>query len=60
MDDIAARSQALFDDILHGIGELHLEGLGLINSITRLFKLQVGMLPAEYRDITRGGALEGG
>jgi sensor histidine kinase YesM len=54
VDGIIAQSQTLFDNMLSGIGEMHLGGLGLLNSITRLRLLYNNNIHFSARPLYRG------
>ncbi|MDR2371367.1 MAG: histidine kinase [Treponema sp.] len=54
VERIIGRSQALFDNMLSGIGEMHLGGLGLLNSITRLRLLYNNKIHFSARPLYHG------
>jgi sensor histidine kinase YesM len=60
IDEITAQSQELFENILQGIEELHLGGLGLLNSITRLRLLYNNKILFSAKSMYRGTIVQFG
>lgn len=60
VQDILCQSKALYNDVLRGIDRLHLGGLGLLNSITRLRLLYNDNIRFAAMRLTRGTVIKFG